>query len=202
MFRIKKYIQLTLLLLASILMIIGCSNDDEDNRQNDNKNKEETTQKDDEQPNKVDKGASDGDWGEDELDLSIGDTATLSTNFAMTEITLDSVEKVKSDDADDGEYTVLHMTVKNIGDEAAEFEDIFETTELSDDIADDGVEGGYIWEDETIDKSPGEVGVGEEVSGALIYDIEDVESYKLFINFGLSSTSNKVSYQFDKDEIE
>lgn len=183
-------------------MIIGCSNDDEDNRQNDNKNKEETTQKDDEQPNKVDKGASDGDWGEDELDLSIGDTATLSTNFAMTEITLDSVEKVKSDDADDGEYTVLHMTVKNIGDEAAEFEDIFEATELSDDIDDDGVEGGYIWEDETIDKSPGEVGVGKEVSGELIYDIEDVESYKLFINFGLSSTSNKVSYQFDKDEIE
>src|SRR5699024_11715107 len=97
------------------------------------------------------------------------DTATLSTNFAMTEITLDSVEQVEDEDSYFRQYSVLHMTVKNIGDEPAEFEDIFEATELSDDVVDDGVEGGSMWEDVTLEESPGEVGVGEEVSGTLFY---------------------------------
>src|SRR5699024_11620874 len=81
------------------------------------------------------------------------------------------------------------MTVSNIGDEPAQFEDIFEATELSDEVVDDGVEGGSMWEDVTLEESPGEVGVGEEVSGTLFYDVEEDDKYELFINAGLSSTS-------------
>src|SRR5699024_7290246 len=142
-----------------------------------------------------------------------------------------------------GQYTVLHMTVNNIGDEPAEFEDIFEATELTDDVVDDGVEGGSMWEDVRLEEYPGEggggeevcgsafydgeeevgyegveggcmwedvmlevsrgeVGVGEEVSGTLFYDVEEDDKYELFVNAGLSSTSNKVSFKFDNDEIE
>src|SRR5699024_9495460 len=137
-----------------------------------------------------------GEWGEDELGLGIGDTATLSTNFAITEITLDSVEQVEDEDSYFGQYTVLHMTVNNIGDEPAEFEDIFEATELTDDVVDDGVEGGSMWEDVALDECGGDVGVGEEVYGTLFYYVEEDDKYELFVNARLSSTSNKVSFKF------
>src|SRR5699024_10937864 len=97
---------------------------------------------------------------------------------------------------------VLHMTVNNIGDEPAEFEDIFEATELTDDVVDDGVEGGRLWEDVTLEESPGEVGVGEEVFGTWFYDVEEDDKYELFVNAGLSSKSNTVSFKCANDEIE
>jgi len=213
----KKHIYLLAIVFAMSFVLIACSddnnaaNDESSNDENSNESNEleenlqenNTESQNQDEPQTVDKGASHGEWGEDELGLGVGDTATLSTNFAITEITLDSVEQVEDEDAFFGQYTVLHMTVNNIGDEPAEFEDIFEAAELSDDVVDDGVEGGSMWEDVTLEESPGEVGVGEEVSGALFYDVEDdVDKYELFINAGFSSTSNKVSFKFDNDEIE
>src|SRR5699024_8933741 len=151
------------------------NNSNKSDEQEENLQENNTESQNQDEPQTVDKGASHGEWGEDELGLGIGDTATLSTNFAITEITLDSVEQV---------------------------EDIVEATGVSDDVVDDGVEGGSMWEDVTLEESPGEVGVGEEVSGTLFYDVEEDDKYELFINAGLSSTSNKVSFKFDNDEIE
>src|SRR5699024_185970 len=133
----------------------NAANDESSNDKNSNKldEQEENLQENNmddqnqDEPQTVDKGASHGEWGEDELGLGIGDTATLSTNFAMAEITLDSVEQVEDEDSYFGQYTVLHMTVNNIGDEQAEFEYIFEATELSDDVVDACVDGGSIWDD-------------------------------------------------------
>lgn len=150
----KKCINLVAIIFAMSFVLIACSDDNNaanDERSNDNNSNKPNEQEEDlqenntdsqnqDEPQKVDKGASHGEWGEDELGLGIGDTATLSTNFAITEITLDSVEQVEDEDSYFGQYTVLHMTVNNIGDEPAEFEDIFEATELSDDVVDDGVE--------------------------------------------------------------
>src|SRR5699024_3429297 len=182
----KKCINLVAIIFAMSFVLIACSgdnnatNDESSNDNNSNKSDEQeehlqennTESQNQDEPQTVDKGASHGEWGEDELGLGIGDTATLSTNLAITETTLDA-------------------------DEPAEFEDIFEATELTDDVVDDGVEGGSMWEDVTLEESPGEVGVGEEVSGTLFYDVEEDDKYELFVNAGLSSTSNKVSFKFD-----
>src|SRR5699024_6219744 len=196
----KKSINLVAVIFATSFVMIACSDDnnaanDENSidynwnnsdEQEENLQNNSTESQNQDEPQTVDKGASHGEWGEDELGLGIGDTATLSTNFAITEITIDSVEQVEDEDSYFGQYTVLHMTVNNIGDEPAEFEDIFEATELSDDVVDDGVEGGSMWEDDTLEESPGEVGVGEEVSGTLFYDAEEDDKYELFIIAGLS----------------
>lgn len=215
--RMKKYISLIALLFIMSVVLVACG-DDDDKKDSDENNSEEATEESQEEESEsqnedeeesdelheVDKGAADGDWGDDELGLGIGDTATKSNNFVMAEITLDSVEKEEDEDDESyyGHYTILHMTVKNIGDEAAEFEDIFETTELSDGEIDDNVDGGEIWEPETIDESPGEIAPGEEVSGPLIFDVDEADEYKLYMDFGLESVSNKTTFEFNDDEIE
>src|SRR5699024_9357945 len=151
----KKCINLVAIIFAMSFVLIACSDDNNaandensiDNNSNKSDEQEEKLQENNtesqnqDEPQTVDKGASHGDRGEDELGLSIGDTSTLTTKYAITEINLDSVEQVEHEDFYFGQYTVLHMTVNNIGDEPAEFEDIFEATELTDDVVDDGVEG-------------------------------------------------------------
>ena len=209
---LKKYISLLAILFSLSMMLVACSDDDENDGENSEAANEETQEDNDENQeedeeesddlHEVDKGASDGDWGEDQLGLGIGDTATKSSNMVMAEITLDSVEKEEDDEAYYGHYTILHMTVKNIGDEAAEFEDIFDTTELSDGGIDESAEGGEIWEPETIDELPGEVAPGEEVSGALIFDVDEADDYMVYMDFGLESVSNKTTFEFDDEEIE
>src|SRR5699024_1753861 len=105
----KKCINLVAIIFAMSFVLIACSddnnaaNDESSNDKNSNKldEQEENLQENNmddqnqDEPQTVDKGASHGEWGEDELGLGIGDTATLSTNFAMAEITLDSVEQVE-----------------------------------------------------------------------------------------------------------
>src|SRR5699024_8541765 len=116
------------------------------------------------------------------------------------EVTLDSVEQVEDDEAYYGQYTILHMTVNSIGDEPAAFEDIFDSTELSDSIVED-LDGGELWEDVSLEDNTSEVGIGEEVTGSLIYDVEKEDEYEVYMNFGLESTSNKLTFEFDSDEI-
>src|SRR5699024_5286767 len=146
----KKSINLVAIIFATSFVLIACS--DDNNAANDENSIDNNSNRSDEQeenlqehntesqnqgePPTIYQGASYGEWGEDELCLCICDTAIHSTNFAITEITLDSVEQFEDEDSYFGQYTVLHMTVNNIGDEPAEFEDIFEATELSDDVVD------------------------------------------------------------------
>jgi len=204
----KKYIKVIVILFVSSFMLIACSNDTTSNQNSEEeiektdveKEEKEKENEDQDESEKVDKGAAHGDWGEDELGLGIGETATLSSNFVMAEITLDSVEQVEDDDAFYGYYTILHMTVNNIGDEPAEFEDIFESTELSDSITED-LNGGELWEDVELEGNSSEVGIGEKVSGSLIYDVEKEDKYEVYMNFGLESTSNKITFEFQDDEV-
>src|SRR5699024_5461174 len=105
----KKSINLVAIIFATSFVLIACSDDnnaanDENSIDNNSKKSDEQEEnvhennkerKNQDEPETVDKGASHGEWGEDELGLSIGDTATLSTNFAITESTLDSVEQVE-----------------------------------------------------------------------------------------------------------
>src|SRR5699024_4685416 len=198
----KKYLKVILILFVSSFMLVACSNDNSKQNSEEEAEKTDVKKEDNEKENeeqdeskKVDKGAAHGDWGEDELGLGIGETATLSSNFVMAEITLDSVEQVEDDEAFYGYYTILHMTVNNIGDEPAEFEDIFESTELSDSVTED-LDGGELWEDVELEGNSSEVGIGEEVSGSLIYDVEKEDIYEVYMNFGLESTSNKITFEF------
>src|SRR5699024_10732797 len=162
----KKSINLVAIIFATSFVLIACSDDNNaandensiDNNSNKSDEQEENLQENNtesqnqDEPQTVDKGASHDEWVEDELDLVIGHTATLSTNFAITNITLVTVEQVEDEDFYFGIYTVLHMTVNNIGYEPAKFENIFVATELSDDVVDDGVEGGSMWEDVTLEE--------------------------------------------------
>src|SRR5699024_11313783 len=105
------------------------NNNDEANNGDNNTDEDENDNNVEDNDEKVDESAS-GDWGDDELELSIGDTGTLHNNFSKTEITLDSVEVIEDEDDETyfGQFTVLNMTVKNIGDEPVPHEDIFEAT--------------------------------------------------------------------------
>ena len=212
----NKIVKKASVLLASSVLLMACGNDnsnqtgeeeaeDADVEQQEEQ-EEETNEKtqDSDEPQEVDKGATHGNWGDDELGLGIGDTATFSSNFVMAEITLDSVEQIEDEDAFYGYYTILHMTANNIGDEPAEFEDIFDSTELSDGPIeeDDDKNWGEYWEEAEVDGDSSEVGIGEEVSGSLVYDVEKVDEYEIYMNFNLSSTSNKISFEFNEDEIE
>lgn len=180
------------------------NNDDEANNGDNNTDEGENDNnvEDNDEDEKVDESAS-GDWGDDELELSIGDTGTLHNNFSKTEITLDSVEVIEDEDDETyfGQFTVLNMTVKNIGDEPVPHEDIFEATELA---AEDLDVGGEVWEifDGVSGDWPDEIDVDEEASGRLVFDVEEADEYELQIDFGLGSVSNKVSFQFDEDEID
>lgn len=178
------------------------NNDDEANNGDNNTDEGENDNNVEDNDEKVDESAS-GDWGDDELELSIGDTGTLHNNFSKTEITLDSVEVIEDEDDETyfGQFTVLNMTVKNIGDEPVPHEDIFEATELA---AEDLDVGGEVWEifDGVSGDWPDEIDVDEEASGRLVFDVEEADEYELQIDFGLGSVSNKVSFQFDEDEID
>lgn len=178
------------------------NNNDEANNGDNNTDEGENDNNVEDNDEKVDESAS-GDWGDDELELSIGDTGTLHNNFSKTEITLDSVEVIEDEDDETyfGQFTVLNMTVKNIGDEPVPHEDIFEATELA---AEDLDVGGEVWEifDGVSGDWPDEIDVDEEASGRLVFDVEEADEYELQIDFGLGSVSNKVSFQFDEDEID
>src|SRR5699024_9543452 len=178
------------------------NNNDEANNGDNNTDEGENDNNVEDNDEKVDESAS-GDWGDDELELSIGDTGTLHNNFSKTEITLDSVEVIEDEDDETyfGQFTVLNMTFKNIGDDPVPHEDIFEPTELA---AEDVDVGGEVWEifDGVSGDWPDEIDVDEEASGRLVFDVEEADEYELQIDFGLGSVSNKVSFQFDEDEID
>lgn len=181
-----------------------------DNQGNEDENQEDVEEDIEDIKEDIEGNEDDGDdkgdpdkWGDDELDLSMGDTATKHNNFSKLEITLDSAEMVDDADYEDsyyGQYVVVHLTIKNIGDEPVVPEEGLGST----DLAVDGASGGEMWDfyDDLSEDMSEEVEVDEEVSVPLVFDVKDTEEYELQMGFNLESVSNKVSYKFNKDEMD
>lgn len=197
------------------VMLMACS-DNSQNTKSDQNNQGNTVDNKQQNDNDEQKGENDNDissndqenersnkWGDDELGLGIGDTGTLHNNFSKSEITLDSVEVVNDDGYEKayyGQYIVVHLTVKNIGEEAVDPLSILDVTHLA---LDDDL-GGDSWDEygELSEGWPEKIGVGEEASGPLVFDAEDADEYELQIDFNLASISNKVSFIFDDGDID
>lgn len=204
----KKYIMLIASICLLLFSLAACSNSKTESS-NENKVTDEALeekgdlQEDDEENNKdrqeseEENGASK--WGKDELNLAIGDTGTVHNNFSKTEITLDSIEIIRSDQYEEPyreQYVVTHMTVNNIGDQPVAPEDVFGST----DLAKETQAGGNMWGD--VEGWPDEIGVGEKASGPLVFDVEKSKRYTLEMNYHLSSLSNKTSFVFDAKDTE
>jgi len=205
----KKYIMLIFGICLVLFSLAACGNStnsnseystesvDTDEVQEENKDLQENDE-DIQQGKEKDEASK---WGEDELNLAIGETATAHNNFSKTEVTLDSVEIVNSDEYEEPyreQYVITYMTVKNIGEEPVSPEDVFGATDL---VKEDTASGNMWGDVEGLSEGwPDEISIGEEASGPLVFDMEKSKGYTLEMNHHFSSLSNKISFVFDVEE--
>ena len=197
----KKYIRVSFILLAFSFFLIACSdNDDAAGGNEEDVEDTETSGTDDETEDSEEEEESDSDseWGPDEMGLKMGETGTLHSNFSKTEITLDSAEMESDDEADEGQYLIVNMTVKNIGEEAVDPSDLFEDAVLLPENIGTQDMAKY---DDFVEAWPDEIEVDEEASGPIFYDVADDDAYEVAMNRFFDTQSNKISFKFDQSEI-
>ncbi|OZU89884.1 hypothetical protein CIL03_01725 [Virgibacillus indicus] len=206
------------MLLAGILAACSDDQDNTDEENNQEEQTEEETNTDEEQESESDEGnASDseedsseesGDTGsapdekaEDQLKLSIGDTGTITNNFSKHEITLNSVEikeEAGGEPSQQGNYVIVDLTVKNLGEDALSADDALGSTELATEHGDSGMPWFFI--EGVAEEWPGQIESGESQSGVLLFDIQKSDSYALQTAVDLDSLSNQISFIFSADE--
>lgn len=217
---LKKYIKMIAILFAGSFILVACSNNNENNTNDTANNTNENNNQANESNNTEEAKTSDTNgnknsnqenesevgndkWGDDEMDLGMGDTGTLNSNVGKGDITLDSVEMVDDEDYEEsfnGQYVLVHLTVNNNSDETMVVEDFLGSTELR--VGDKA--GGEMWDyyDDLSDDMPEEIDKGDESSFPLVFDAKDTEEYELKSGYHLENVSNKLNFSFTKDEVD
>lgn len=192
----KKYIIIIGILLTSILVFNACSHEDTDNNEEIKHTKKE------------DSDVGTDDVLEDETGLEIGDTAIHVSDLGKAEITFNSVEAINEDELDqDKQFAplmIIHLSVKNVGNESFSPEEVLSSGLLR------GPEGGYgrkwmyyevseEWED-ILDQD-------EETSGIIVFGYGGKDKYELIFGDERSGSShldssNKISFEFDNNEVD
>ncbi|MFD2630919.1 DUF4352 domain-containing protein [Oceanobacillus kapialis] len=220
----KRIILNSCVLILFAVMFVACSNEDnneEDSTSSQGENQESTTEgtnnskpaNTDEAESSQGEDASDNteeeadtsgeaiEEAEDQLELGIGDTGKIVNNFSTHEITLNSVEiteEAGGEPTQEGNYVIVNLTIKNLGDDVLNPEDALSSTELATEPGAGGLPWFYI--DGVAEEWPAEIAPGESVNGVLLFDIEQSDEYALQTAFDLDSLSNQVSFVFNADE--
>lgn len=194
----RRNIKLLMMLTIALLIIAGCSgnnNDEGNNNQNEGNTNQEASN--DESSNE------ENDSDESDEILRLGETGTVKTTIGEYEVTPTSVEIVESRDGnepsiDNGYFIIIDAEIKNIGESTLETSDIVggTTALLDDEEGRSHIRPQYDFTDQFI----GEIGVGEEVTGQLLYERRDSEYYDLVFGYALETVSNQVTWRFDADE--
>lgn len=217
------------LLLFLAVMLVACS-DEENSADESTTNEEEKQDSDNEETNdsgsNVDEEtatdeASDGEdssnasetnddtseesgkEAEDQLKLNIGDTGKIANNFSTHEITLNSVEitdEAGGEPTQEGNYVIVNLTVKNLGEDVLNPEDALSSTELATEHGSGGLPWFYI--EGAAEEWPAEIEPGQSETGVLLFDIQQSDEYALQTAFDLDSLSNQVSFVFKAEEAE
>ncbi|MEY8749542.1 DUF4352 domain-containing protein [Alkalicoccobacillus gibsonii] len=144
---------------------------------------------------------------EDQLDLRMGDTATIHSTIGTYEITLNRMEykeEVDGERSDLEAYLLAEYTLKNIGDEPIQILDSVSRLEAKDILEASGepnVAGSY----PSVDSfEEGELQLGESVSGEVLFNVYDADVYYLNVIQGLVASGgikNDVVFTIDKEEM-
>lgn len=192
----KKHIMIIGLLLLSVFVLNACNSEGTNNSE---RNKHKDNQK---------NNAESEELPEDEMGLGISDTALHVSELGKAEITLNSAEVINEEELDqDKQFAPLmsiHLSVKNVGDESFNPEEVLSSGLLR------GPEGGYgrkwmyyevseEWED-ILEQ-------GEETSRIIVFGYGGKNEYELIFGDERSgsnhvSSGNKISFNFNKSEIE
>ncbi|WP_337019409.1 DUF4352 domain-containing protein [Oceanobacillus massiliensis] len=147
--------------------------------------------------------SNEGELPENQLGLSIGDTAHLKNDYREYEITLNSVEiteKAGEEPSLEGNYVIVDVTLTNLSDEAAYAADAFSTTFLSTEA--EGYAVPWFYVDGVAEEWTEEIAPGGSQTGVLLYDMEVSDSYVLHAGRGYEGLSNQISFEFSTNEVE
>ncbi|WP_117168156.1 DUF4352 domain-containing protein [Paraliobacillus sediminis] len=209
----KNLIKLMVIGMVIAFVLVGCNNNDEANEISENQETEDT--------NEASETAGEGETDEaegdesasDETDssesegeiLSLGETGTSETvlgDFEVTPTAVRFLDEIKdgpySEPHNDGVFAVVDVTLKNIDDEAIESSDITNVHIFGEDG--DSVVSNPTFP--TLENFEGEIAPGEEMSGQLLFDTGQSDSYKLVFGYGRSTVSNELTWEFTADEAE
>lgn len=203
----KLYFKLSLLIILSASLIVGCSNNEEESDQTDEEeNSSQETNDTDEEESEGNNGTSED--SSDELEengddsenssgnndthvehqegLTMGETGIVVDNSENRyEVTLNSVryeDSIAGMDAGDGAYVVANMTVKNIGDQSFNAINMYEPGFGHVDEMQATLNPILIdLEDLELDLLEGEIAPEESVTGDHVFEINEKEDEYLFV---------------------
>ncbi|HEY4602317.1 MAG TPA: DUF4352 domain-containing protein [Cerasibacillus sp.] len=207
---------LIILITGLLLSVTACGgNDGGKNKTADNKKENENTTEENgdevtegnkqnaEQDNEDvnDNESGDSEWGEDQLDLGIGDTGIVNNNFTSYEVTVNSVEfseKLGEEYPQGDKFALIELTLKNLGEDSYTAEDILGSVTLADEPGSSGMSWFYV--EGVAEEWPGEMGTNESQTGYILFDIYNSDQY--FLQFGtfLDAVSNKVHFLFTDED--
>ena len=217
----KKISKLFIILVSAMVVLAACNDDadqteetdntnnqpeqTENNEPSDNTENEDTTEPSDdttEEPATDEEPAATNDNEASASDggiLSLGETGTMDDTLGTYEVTPTAVEFVESADGEspyNGIFVVVDITIKNTGDAELASEDIAKADLFnSDDIRMESL--NYYSFAENFE---GPIAPGEEMSGQLVFDHNQTDTYQLIFGYGLETVSNEVKWEFSKDE--
>ncbi|MGN7312389.1 hypothetical protein ACTHQ4_14940 [Alkalicoccobacillus gibsonii] len=161
-----------------------------------------------EESDEEDSSNQDDDNTEDQLDLEIGDQATIETTISSFEFTLDSVEikdELNAVVPDLDVFIVADFTVTNIYDEPIMIEDATDIFEVTTELEGGGYGDVSEHYDVDVKTVTGELQPGETISGQLIMEDQTNAEHYIRVKSGLvasSSVKNQAIWTLTEEDSE
>ncbi|MBB5147460.1 hypothetical protein HNQ35_002689 [Cerasibacillus quisquiliarum] len=198
----KRLLKLILFILLAI-GLVACSDKEETSDVTKGDEVTEPTKQNAEQDKEEvnDNESGDSEWGEDQLDLKIGDTGTVNTNFATYQITMNSVEfmdKIGEEHPQADRFVLIKLTIKNIGNESLNAEDALADAMLATEPGSSGT--SWFYKDGIAEEWPGEIEPNESQTGAILFDVSNSDEYVLQFGTFFESVSNEVRFLFTDED--
>ncbi|MEN0642154.1 hypothetical protein MKY91_03110 [Alkalicoccobacillus gibsonii] len=218
----NKQLKISAAIAVSLCLLVACGSNENDSEQSSVENEPESNESEDEvnssglidkdelneESDEEDSSNQDDDNTEDQLDLEIGDQATIETTISSFEFTLDSVEikdELNAVVPDLDVFIVADFTVTNIYDEPIMIEDATGIFEVTTDL--DGGGYGDVSEHYDVDVKTvtGELQPGETITGQLVMEDQTNAEHYIRVKSGLvasSSVRNQAIWTFTEDDSE
>ncbi|WP_185970951.1 DUF4352 domain-containing protein [Alkalicoccobacillus porphyridii] len=209
----KKYIVNSSVLLVSIGVLVACNSGETEDPVEEAPDQEvtgETMDGEEDDHSEADSNESDAMAEgnvEDQLDLKIGDTATIESTIGLYEITLHGVEVTQEVDgqlSELDEYMIAELTIRNIGEEPIDALDTIGNLELTDMPEGAGMTDSAEYFEE-VNSFEGDINPNEEATAQALYYTYDADEYYVLVNEGLVGTGavkNQITFTFEKSEAE
>lgn len=146
------------------------------------------------------------DYGEDQENLAIGDTARFDTDLTTYEITL---ENARIFDEIDGvasqleKFLLVDLTIKNTGEETQSTEDLLYGLEVTE-YLDGSRYGIFYYSYDTTEEIKMELEPGEETFGQFVAETYEGENYYLRTRVGLAASgyNDQIAWVIPEEEAE